>query len=71
MVGWGALEKALDKVGGHTNLIGKYWITSFNMIRLLFLFTIGASVICPLIRQFVHLKLIILIGLVRRCETGM
>jgi len=43
MPGWGAFEKALDKVGAHSNLIGKYWITTFNMIRLLFLFTIGAS----------------------------
>ena len=33
MVGWGAFEKALDKVGTHTNLVGKYWITTFNMLR--------------------------------------
>ena len=33
MVGWSAFEKALDKVGGHTNLVGKYWITTFNMFR--------------------------------------
>jgi len=43
MPSWGAFEKALDKVGAHSNLIGKYWITTFNMIRLLFLFTIGSS----------------------------
>ena len=33
MVGWGAFEKALDRVGAHTNLVGKYWITTFNMLR--------------------------------------
>jgi len=41
MVGWGAFEKALDRVGAHTNLVGKYWITTFNMLRLLFLLGIA------------------------------
>ena len=38
---WNVIEDFIDKFGSSASNVGRYWITIFNVLRLMFLFSIA------------------------------